>query len=320
MNYELLDFGEGRKLERFSSTIVDRPAPHATEPKTRPELWRDADLCYRRTGTREDRDAWVGDTPSGWTLAHGDSQFHLKTAATGQVGLFPEQMPNWKWLQGQMDRLTGEKLTDGKLVVDLAKDPCRMGSLARSTTENQSSGKPKILNLFAYTGGSTLAVAARAEEVVHLDSSKPVVQWARQNAQLSEMYTLPIRWIVDDVTKFVTREVRRERVYHGIILDPPTFGRGPAGERWQIETSLPGLLEQLSELLHPQGFLLLTCHTTDLTRLELRRWVDPLFGPGRGRVDWCPLKLTTTSGRSLPSGMALRWRGKSSAGEIVDQE
>ena len=276
--YELLDFGGGRKLERFAGTLVDRPSPQATERPLHPNLWR-AHLCYRRSGTNhEDRDAWVGEAPADWTFRCGGACYHLKPAPTGQVGIFPEQIDNWSWLEQQMARLEGED--------------------------------PKILNLFAYTGGSTLAVAAKASEVVHLDSSKPVVQWARQNAELSGMHGLPIRWIVDDVSKFIARELRRNRQYHGIILDPPTFGRGPSGERWQIEINLSELLEQLATLLVPHGFLLLTCHTTNLTKRELHRWLHPITLAGQGQAEWRPLALETAQKESLASGIAWRWAGK----------
>jgi 23S rRNA (cytosine1962-C5)-methyltransferase len=277
-DYELLDFGEGRKLEMFSGTIVNRPAPQATETRRHPHLWRDAALDYRRSGThREDMEAWVGVPPVPWTFAYRRSRFQLKASPAGQVGIFPEQFGNWFWLEQQMDRLDGEQ--------------------------------PRVLNLFAYTGGSTLAVASKASEVVHVDASKPVVQWARQNADLSQMSDCPIRWIVDDVSQFVARESRRKRRYHGIILDPPTFGRGPSGQRWQIHSDLPSLVEQLFSLLLPQGFLLLTCHTTDVSQGDLRSWLEAATGSKQGRDDWSPLSLTTSSGKSLPSGLALRWEG-----------
>lgn len=276
--YELLDFGDGRKLERFGAAIVDRPSPQAEVSRRRPELWESVDLRYNREGTNTpDRLAWIGAPPSAWQIGHEGTRFELQPAPTGQVGVFPEQAENWDWLDQQMDRLDGRE--------------------------------PRVLNLFGYTGGSTLAVAAKSAETVHIDASKPVVEWGRRNAVLSQMGDCTIRWIVEDATKFVQREGRRDRTYHGIVLDPPSFGRGPNGENWQLSSSLPDLLALCEPLLLPVGFLLVTCHTTGFAADDLHRIVAQQFRGRPGTLHSTALQLTTAAGESLASGFSVRWEG-----------
>lgn len=285
-SYQLLDFGDGRKLELFGGVVVDRPAPHAWGSRRQPERWGNADLRYLQDGTHRDApEAWQGAITDDWTFSWGQLTFHLKPAPTGQVGVFPEQLSNWAWLQSQVQRL-----------------------------RRSGHDTPQVLNLFAYTGGSTLAVAGSGGAVTHIDSSKPVVAWARVNAATSSLSRCPIRWIVEDVSKFVRREVRRERRYRGIILDPPTFGRGPAGERWRVEDDLPKLLHLLNEILLPDGFLLLTCHTTGIELQQLQEWAEPIL-PRPGETELTRLALCTPQGDELPAGMALRWQGAGTSSE-----
>jgi 23S rRNA (cytosine1962-C5)-methyltransferase len=277
--YELLDFGNGRKLERFGTAIVDRPSTQAVGGRRRPDLWESADLHYNRERTHTpDRLAWTGDEPAAWHIAHGQARFELRAAPTGQVGIFPEQAENWDWLDQQMDRLDSQPV--------------------------------RVLNLFGYTGGSTLTVAAKAAETVHIDASKPVVEWGRRNAGLSRLTDRTIRWIVEDATKFVRREARRHRTYHGIVLDPPSFGHGPNGENWQFAACLPDLLAFCEPLLLPVGFLLMTCHTTGFTAADLQNIVCQQLTRGRaGTLQSTTLQLRTSSGESLASGFTVRWAG-----------
>jgi 23S rRNA (cytosine1962-C5)-methyltransferase len=278
--YQLIDFGDGRKLERFAGVLVDRPAPQAVKPRGDPSSWQNADLRYAGGSTNSpNQQAWKGSAPEDWRLRHRLGVFHLQAAPSGQIGIFPEQAANWEWLDDQMARLEDEE--------------------------------PRILNLFGYSGASTIAVARRAAETVHIDAAKSVVDRARQNASLSGLVKRQIRWIVEDASRFVDREHRRQRLYHGIILDPPSFGRGPKGQLWRIREDLPPLLKLCRDLILPNGFLLLSCHTTGLPASEVRQWVDGCFSSRRvTRLASSALCLRTPNGASLDSGTAIRWSGE----------
>ena len=221
--YELLDFGSGRKLERFSGLILDRPSPAAEGIRaTSPGLWKDADFRFRADGSP----GWSeGSAPDKWRFSWQEVVLELKLSPFGHVGLFPEQISNWRWIQRLIQR---------------------------------SQGPIRLLNLFGYTGGSTLAAAAAGAEVVHVDASKPTVEWARRNAERSGLTNVLTRWIVDDVRDFVEREQRRQAKYDLILLDPPAYGHGASGRDWKIERDLDPLMEKCLSLLSaaPHGFLL----------------------------------------------------------------
>ena len=224
--YRLLDAGGGRRLERFGDRVVDRPQPGAVEPPRAPAAWREADLRYERwTGWHASAGAL---TP--WQVEVAEQTLELRPTDAGQVGLFPEHLASIAWLQAQARRL-GPDMSDGALNAD------------------RGDGSPPIvLNLFAYTGLATLALAQAGAAVVHVDSSRPAVTWARRNADLSGLADRPIRWIVDDAETFVTRELRRGRRYDGVILDPPSYGHDDRGRSWRLEERLPGLLSGCAQL------------------------------------------------------------------------
>lgn len=274
--YELLDFGDGRKLERFGSWIIDRPAPVAASASvTTPDAWRSAHARFDRLTEQQGR--WNGRDrlPTCWTVRHGAVHFLLRPTPFGQVGLFPEQAENWEWIGRQVGR----------------------------------AGRPlQILNLFAYTGGSTLAAAAAGAGVTHIDAARNVVQWARDNAHASQLDDAPIRWIAEDARKFAQRESRRGRSYDAVILDPPSYGHGPKSEVWKLEEHLPQLLETCARLtLDRLAFLLLTCHTPGFGPRQLRTLLGTTLHIPRGQITAYPLKLTTRDGRSLDSGVVARW-------------
>jgi len=228
--YELLDFGEGRKLERFGDYLLDRPSRSAaTADKARRSLWAKATAHYGREPGTPGRWQPADCLPDRWTVSRGALRFELKASPYGHVGLFPEQAPCWDWIAGCV----------------------------------QTAHRPLVvLNLFAYTGGSTLAAAQAGAAVVHVDAARNSVSRARENARASQLADAPIRWICDDALRFVRREVRRGNHYDGIIIDPPTYGHGPRGERWKLEKDLPALLETCGRLMQFHAkFLLLTCHT-----------------------------------------------------------
>jgi len=275
--YELLDFGSGRKLERIGSAILDRPSPSAegVAPKYF-DRWQDTWAQFSGTIGSSGRWKWTNSRPETWTATAGNVTLELECTDSGHIGMFPEQATNWDWIARQVQRL----------------------------------GPPlKVLNLFAHTGGSTLAAAAAGAEVVHVDAARSTVSWARRNARRSKLEDAPIRWIVEDSLKFVRREVRRRNQYDAVILDPPSYGHGPQGETWRITHNLMPLLEQCAKLTRQRrAFLLLTCHSTGFGPAEVEAVLsDGIFGHCEAGVRVGPLDLKTADGRRLPSGVVARW-------------
>ena len=213
--YELLDAGDGRRLERFGDVVVDRPAADAVEAPLDPSAWDAADLRYERD---HGWSATAGDVPASWEIAEGDLRLELRPTPTGQVGLFPEQAQNRAWVR----------------------------DVVASSGEAVS-----VLNLFAYTGAMTLSAAAGGAAVTHVDGARPAIGWARRNAALSGLADRQIRWIVDDSEAFVAREGRRERRYDGVVLDPPSYGHGAGGRSWKLADRLPDLLAGARRLPGP---------------------------------------------------------------------
>jgi len=275
--YELIDFGEGRKLERFGPYVLDRPCAAAeTDRPSKPASWRGSTSRYERAGDNSGVWSPKDGLPKSWTICYGQAQFQLRPTPFGQVGVFPEQSENWDWIALQVKR---------------ANRPL------------------KVLNLFAYTGGSTLAAARAGAEVVHIDAARNAVARARQNAKLSGLAGSPIRWIVEDAVKFVRRELRRGNRYDAVILDPPTYGHGPKGEAWKIERHLLPLLTLCGQLAQDRfAFLLLTCHTPSLGPAELEAYLaDAVFGHCQSGVVARRLHIRSADGRLLPSGVVARW-------------
>ncbi|MDP7034800.1 MAG: class I SAM-dependent methyltransferase [Planctomycetota bacterium] len=239
-SYELLDSGERRKLERVGPYLLDRPAPHAFWPRRAPkELWDQPDATHERHSNGGGQWHENRRLPESWDIQFAGHQFRIKPTPFGHLGLFPEQRQNWEFL----------------------------GSHIESWNRNRPATTPlEILNLFAYTGGSTLSAARAGARVVHVDAAKNVVGWARENATLSGLESAPVRWIAEDAHRFLKREVRRGRQYDGCILDPPSFGRGKSGQVWKIEKDLLPLLATLRELLTPRpAFVLLSGHSPGFT-------------------------------------------------------
>lgn len=274
--YELLDFGNGRKLERFADVVVDRPCPAAAgAKKANPSAWKNA--CTF-DGDRAADGKWKTKFDE-FTLSVGSiRKMQLAPLPSGQIGIFPEQFRNWEWIAEQV-----------------ARQP-----------------KPvRVLNLFAYTGGSTLAAAAAGAEVTHVDAAKSMVSRARTNAEVSDLADQPIRWIVEDALKFCRREVKRGNQYDAMILDPPSYGHGPKGESWSIKRDLLPLLELCGELTSSNRlFVLCTCHTPEIGKAELSAYVsEGLIGHCGQPPRVSELTLRSTDGRTLPSGICARWPG-----------
>jgi 23S rRNA (cytosine1962-C5)-methyltransferase len=291
--YALLDFGDGRRLERFGAMVLDRPCPAAEGvAKADPALWEQADARFVRTEGKVGEWRSERPLPERWTITYGAIVLELKRTEFGHLGVFPEQAANWDWLAERIRRV-------------------RETHQSISPTSSPTSAPPdiaplRVLNLFAYTGASTLMAAACGADVVHVDAARNVVDWARRNAQASGLADAPIRWIAEDAVKFVKRELRRGNQYHAVILDPPSYGHGRRGEVWRLSKHLPRLLQMCAELTAGQRrFLLLTCHTPQFGPARLRRLVAETLG--EGRITGEHLMLRSSTGRALPSGVVVRW-------------
>ncbi len=261
---ELLDCGDGRRLERFGRVVVDRPAPGATMAR------RLAAAEWAKPELRWGRGAWIrGAAADAWPVRVGDLTLECRPAAGGQVGVFPEHAVTWGWLDEAV-RTAAERLER----------------------------PPEVLSLFGYTGGASLACARAGARVTHVDSSKPAVAWARHNAGLSGLAEAPVRWLAEDARAYVRRERRRGRHYDGIILDPPTYGHGDGA--WQIETDLPALLDDLLALCGPRPSLfVLSAHTPGYDGDRLAAMVREHIGVG---ADGAPLALDSRAGNRLELG------------------
>lgn len=272
--YEFLDAGAGRKLERFGEWILARPCAQAVWMPQSPDLWEHADASF----SREHGAHWEFRTPrirEGWRCELGGITFRLKPTDFGHVGIFPEHLLGWKLVQEAIRKAAPRKLS--------------------------------VLNLFAYSGGATLACAKAGAEVCHLDASKKMTDWARENATENHLEEAPIRWIVDDVTKFLKREIRRGRKYDGIILDPPSFGRGTSQELFQIDQCMLELLALCREVLSVKpSFVMLTCHTPGYTPLVLSHLADQSFPKGTVKTGEMVLP-TTPDILAVPSGAYAFW-------------
>ena len=275
--YEVLDTSRGEKLERWGDYVLIRPDPQViwhTERKL--PGWKKPNGHYHRS-SKGGGDWEFSHQPDEWTIHYRELQFHLKPFKFKHTGLFPEQAVNWEWIS--------EKIRQ-------ARRPLR------------------VLNLFAYTGGATLAAAKAGAAVTHVDASKGMVSWAKENAAASGLAGAPIRWLVDDCVKFVEREIRRGSRYDGIILDPPSYGRGPKGEVWKIEESIyPFLCLTAQVLSKAPVFYLLNSYTTGLQPAVLSYMINTVivkkFG---GRVEADEIGLPVTSSRlPLPCGASARW-------------
>lgn len=282
-DYELLDSGDFEKLERFGRYVTRRPEPQAIWRPSLPEAeWRRADASFLRDGRSEERGEWrlAKGMPDRWWVeyAYGDMRLSMRLGLTSfkHVGLFPEQAANWNFIY----------------------DECRR--LAAGTSA------PRVLNLFAYTGGASLAARAGGAEVTHVDSVRQVVSWARENMERSGLEG--IRWIVEDALKFVQREVRRGNRYAGIILDPPAYGRGANGEKWILEDHIGEMLACCARLLEKEGaFLVLNLYSMGLSSTLARTAVRQAFGvpSEEQRGELC---FADRSGKELPLGTYYRFK------------
>ena len=271
MKYAFLDSGHQKKLERFGDHLLIRPCAQALwEPKLPQVAWNEADATF----TREGGNRWDGRLPSSWVTELEDLKFKIAPTDFGHLGLFPEHSLLWAWME--------------KLI--------------------QKRGKGvRVLNLFAYSGGATLAAARAGASVCHLDASKGMVSWARENAGLNGLSSAPIRWIVDDALKFLTREEKRGSRYEGIIVDPPSFGRGKQGELFIIERDLLLILDKCKALFSEAPlFWIFTTHTPGMTPLVMHQLLESRVKSGV--LETGEMLLPSESAWTVPSGSFARWK------------
>lgn len=291
--YQLLDFGGGRKLERFGEWIIDRPCPPAENATAaNPSLWKQAHLKFQRTQglhgkwkllREQDVSAFGknGESFETWSIQFQHRfRLNLQLSPVGHLGVFAEQASNWDWIIKQVERI--------------------QRGLAEPV---------KVLNLFAYTGGSTLAAASAGAQVTHIDSAGNIVARARENAALSNLADAPIRWIQEDAMLFCQRELKRGNQYHGVILDPPSYGHGPKNQVWKIGKHLRPLLELAGELTQQQrGFVLLTNHSPDFSSADLEAsFADAIFGSCGAGARASRMSLTSAEGNRLDAGCVVRF-------------
>jgi len=273
--YRLIDFGGDEKLELIGGQLVRRETPSGVGTKASNCDWNGAQLTFRSANQKQ---RWEGKPASDWFMDFGPTRFNLRQTPTGQVGVFPEQAVNWNWIEQLPHELSGLK----------------------------------ALNLFAYTGGTTLALAHRGAQVVHCDAAKSVVNWARSNAVDSGLQDAPIRWIVEDALRFVGREIKRGNKYQIVVADPPSFGRGPGGESWKMQRDFETLIDGLSQLTTDEAqLILISCHTPSIDHGSLRSTVSKSFGLKSGNGESFELKIPASNGKSLSSGHCFRWFNKS---------
>ena len=276
--YELLDSGDGEKLERYGEVVVARPDPQSLWNKNLPESeWKKADAYFKRASTDAN---WSvrRELPERWSISLAGLKFWIKLSAFKHTGIFPEQVGNWNWIR--------EKIEQAKRT-----EPIR------------------VLNLFGYTGGASLAAAQAGAEVVHVDGSKSAIGWARDNAALSGLAEKPVRWILDDAQKFVAREIKRGKKYDGIIMDPPAFGHGAEGEVWKIEEDLLPLLESCRQILSNQPlFFIINGYASGYSALAYQNSLGDLMKSFGGHVEIGELTIgEKNSQRLLPAGIFARW-------------
>ena len=274
IDYSLIDTSNGEKLERWGDYTLIRPDPQVIwESKKDHIAWKRADASYKRVGGGG---SWnINSLPQSWEISYKDLRFKIAPSGFKHTGLFPEQAANWDWFSD---------------LIKNAKRPI------------------KVLNLFAYTGAATVAAAKAGASVVHVDSSKGMVARAKENAALSGVSDAPIRYIVDDCKKFVEREIRRKNKYDAVIMDPPSYGRGPNGEVWKLEDNVDSLVSTVSEIMSDEPlFFLLNSYTTGLSPLAMRYIVELRLPAKNRRIDAEELGLRTeVGGHVLPCGSSVR--------------
>ena len=280
-DYALVDSGHGRKLERFGRFTFDRPEPQALwSQKLAPEVWLRADAAFKAEKGDEEGEGgrwhYVRQLPKSWPVEVMGVTALCRLMSFRHLGIFPEQLPHWEWMVERMGIVLGER--------------------------------PRVLNLFAYTGAASLVAAKAGAEVTHVDASKKAIQWAKENQAASKLMEAPVRWILDDARKFVAREVRRGKTYHLILVDPPKFGRGPDGEVWDLFTHLAPLMRDCAALLAPRhASLVLTVYAIRASALAFEQLVQECLAERGGSFDTGELAIRAPGGNAVPTSLFTRW-------------
>lgn len=275
-DYEILDMADGEKLERWGNIILVRPDPQIIwKERSFPSKWNNINARYNRSSSGGGSWKYNKKLPDSWQIKYKDLTFNIKPMGFKHTGLFPEQAVNWDWM---IDKIKSEKR------------------------------EIKVLNLFAYTGGATVACSYAGAQVCHVDSSKGMVSWAKENVVSSGLANRPVRYIIDDVTKFVQREIRRGNKYDGIIMDPPSYGRGKNGEVWQFENNIADLVELCSKVLSDNPlFFLINSYTTGISSKVLENLLI-LNIKKKGKVSSGEIGLPMKDSKLvLPCGIYGRW-------------
>lgn len=269
-DFELLDSGDGYRLERWGEFILQRPDPQTIWQHTLPiEEWEKADAVFRN-----DQWEYRRTLPESWILKFKDAQFITRPTNFKHTGVFPEQASNWQWMA---DRLGGIE-------------------------------KPRVLNLFAYTGAATIWLTKRGAFVTHVDASRPAIGWAKENQELNALPADAIRWMLEDAAKFVRNEVKRGAQYDGIVMDPPAFGHGPTGKVWKFNEQMPKLIADCVALLSPDArFLLINAYATNTSELAIKNLLEDAIKGREGTIEAGQLCLKQRSGRLLSTGIFTRW-------------
>ncbi len=279
-DYEIIDTGDGNKLERWKHITLCRPDPQVIWPAEKPELWRGADARYYRSERGGGQWEFKNQLPERWQVSYGGLRFYVRPTGFKHTGLFPEQAVNWDW----------------------------MSNLVR-----QAGREVSVLNLFGYTGGATCALAAAGARVCHVDAAKGMVIWAKENAALCGLEDAPLRFIIDDAQKFVERELRRGHTYDAILMDPPSYGRGPDGSVWKLEERLYPLVERCALLMSNRPlFFLINAYTTGLAPSVLKDILQKTVVARLGGVasaDEVGIPVTH-GGVVLPCGASGRWEAR----------
>ena len=276
-DFRVLDAGGGMKLERWKQVTLLRPDPQAVWPMAE----HAADAVYLRSDTGGGHWEFQTQLPEQWTISYRDLSFIVRPTGFKHTGLFPEQAVNWDWMRGELEQW-----------------------------KQKYNRAPRVLNLFAYTGGATVACAASGAEVVHVDAAKGMVAWAKNNAEASGLKDAFIRYIVDDCVKFVKREIRRGNRYDGVVMDPPSYGRGPTGELWKIEDDLYPIVADCAALLSDTpAFFLINSYTTGLAPSVLQNVLRVALHAGAAVSDEVGVPIER-DGLTLPCGASGRWTPK----------
>lgn len=271
-DYDLIDSGNGRRLERFGKYVLDRPDPEVLWKKTLPESdWNKADAIFKNNWINKRR------IPEKWQIEEQGIKFWLKLTPFKHTGIFPEQSDQWTYINKQISESVNKQI--------------------------------KVLNLFAYTGAATLFAAKAGAKVMHVDASRPAITWANENRDLNGMQNAPIRWIIDDALLFTGREVKRGNKYDAIILDPPVYGHGPTGKPWSFSKDLPKLLENCKQILSDKPlFVFINAYAVSTSATTLGNTLADYFGKLGGRIESGELTLKEKSaGHLLSTGIWARW-------------